>query len=201
MKVEVVKQRNEEFQKMSLTEKRLAVVRDVRKYVLGKYIVPSSNYFYDNSCSPYTTEICTLLVEGEENCHICGIGSLFMGLVGWKDQFTIGMRPDEDTEITYLEELWSPLELRLIEYAFECYFPSYDLDSCEFKDTVNVVDIVQQVSEWMNAVLQEEDRLLSILDVMEANEGRFVVGYTIGELDTKIQECDYIDEEDDEDDN
>lgn len=188
MKVSVVKARNVKFSKMDLTQKRLAVLADVRKYVEGQYIVPSSGVYFSIKDNRYgdTDELCTIIRKGSNSCYVCAIGSIFMGVVGWKDNYTFGKGIYSGDMLDYIGELWSPLEMRLIETVFERSI-SRSKFVYECYNGESVGSLLSHCRNSWDYNSAESERLLSIITNMESNNGRFLSGWTVEELDEYIK--------------
>lgn len=138
--------RNKEFGKLTPSKKRVKIAKDVLKYLKAKQIKAIQGTYFDakvKTKSSVTSETkCGDLLSSLENCNVCAIGGLFVGLLdkngilnsklstvpAFTDHFWVEEDKEErlfslelqDAEMREtLEKYFSEAQLDLIESAFE----------------------------------------------------------------------------------
>lgn len=187
-KIDKLKSQNEAFEKMSKSEKRIAIAKDVIASIKsGKYNAQKEVYCSIDVNPEYNfekkgkSELQTLMHSGAiSSCTVCAIGGIFASKVFLGNKFKVSVNEkfwsDElEIENTYIEDtemmgsfrgIYTIVELREIEYAFEGWDirDSFKNRSEEFHyNMINFYDKYPDV----------ELRLIAIMKNIIKNEGNF----------------------------
>lgn len=164
--------KKEIFNKLSKSEKKIAIIKDVLLRLKKQNIVAERGDFMK---IPY-------LFEGKNNfnlkdfinnketkdCEVCAKGALFCSWVGINNEFTSkdNVNAENDSKsILVMSSVFTLKQLSLIETAFECkYFPWNE------KLTDKEID---KCSDFGEKYQEDGDRLVAILKNMLKNNGVF----------------------------
>jgi hypothetical protein len=158
---------NIQFQKLTASEKRVAIAKDVIKQIRTKQVVVKAKNGYVCNLQSNHPE---LVRNVQSNCEVCGIGSLIVSLCkSFEPQITFdfaGERDgyyflDDDAIRPQLEKYFSTKQLDLIEGAFEGYAPFLD-------------DIGRAAGLFGEQYEKDELRLIKIMENIIENNGCFI---------------------------
>lgn len=197
-------EKNSSFKKMNITRKRLAIVKDLKRYVESNILKPTNmcylNIVNGEELIGTTTELVDIL--GTVKCQVCIKGGLLASVIGYKDNFdatnieagyNFESGTKSDSTMKEIAQYWSEFELALMEVAFEnsVYTGGY-FDADGYRNSSSGI---KHYGRFTNAALDfcydltTEERMITILNNLITNKGRFVVpGYTLGELEAVIKD-------------
>lgn len=165
---------NKEFNKLSLTNKRLVVLQDVLDSVInGKLIPKPGDYIYDISSVLGLSAL--IKPDNKISCKACGLGSLFLSLCKFNDNITYEQAMGclwKDFNIKYLtiqfEKLFSLEQL----YLIECCYEGNDYGS-RYGWTKNHDNVNDIAYSYKDIFPDPVDRLFAIVHNMIRNNGIF----------------------------
>jgi hypothetical protein len=177
------RERNAEFAALSGPMKRVTIARDVLLQLEAKRLVPSfGNYlrideddFIDALDDDGVRE-----VLAENQCHACGIGSLFVAAVDRVNECTVGDMEGELNNSTfmvkYLSEWFERDQLIMIESAFEGHFISAHSNSNDsFEDVPpDFQKSVKRAISFTRRLNTAAGRLRKIMTNIVENRGTFI---------------------------
>lgn len=179
--MKTIKEKNEEFAGMSKVQKRIAIAKDVISQIRAKKFKATPGTYCELKTSQKklklsgSVELQTLLEEGAINkCNVCALGGIFMSKVSLGNKFNLNSRYDkiqthidDDEMISNLRGIFSELELRTIEYAFE----GGDINSSFLGKPMH---FHARLRSYSKVYKKSEDRLLAIMENIINNKGKFV---------------------------
>lgn len=187
----ILKKKQKAFSKMSLTEKRIAIAKDVIERIRIGQFFPEQGIFcemgglslpsnlnrvglgFDKENKPiFITEVCDI-VNANKTCSVCAKGGLFMSLIGYVDNFKIddlhyGARSSVDLknkEMKTLSRIFSPKQLSMIETAFEGTTYSWNLILSD--------DERRKCGDLYDLYDEDDSRLIGICENIINNKGVF----------------------------
>lgn len=184
-----IEARNREFQAMTITEKRLTVLKDLKSYLETKTLVAEHNKYVVIQSGPrFLTEEFAQLHEviGNAPCEVCAVGGLFMAQIGRENHFDLAQFDDAYGAYNAgrfmlaaehfqdrLTQLWPMMELRTIEYVFEGrWYGDFDgLYNGPVRDQV----FAFRAANGFGSYTPGDVILPKIVEVMLENEGRFII--------------------------
>jgi hypothetical protein len=130
MKKRTIGEKNAAFWKLSRNGRRIAVAKDVLAQVAARVLEPSEGKWLElrkslvsmgfNTGNYYReelkleTDLQALLGVPGEKCNACGVGAAFMSMARLGDRAKV-----TDDLYESLEQVFTPPQIQLIEYAFE----------------------------------------------------------------------------------
>jgi hypothetical protein len=187
---EKIKAQNAAFKKMTATQKRIAIAKDVLKSLKnGKLVANTGSYCeWDmnsekmNTLEEGSVELQDLMVGGViESCHVCAIGSIFTSKVMLGDDFRVGIEKEyysgsrlrvediscsDDKMITALKGIFTESQLRLMEFAFE------GNDICN-NHLSKPEKFKERLRDFYHNYYSSHERLVAIMKNIIKNEGVF----------------------------
>lgn len=179
--METIKDRNEKFKKMTLSEKRIAIAKDVIENIESKkFVAKRGTYFVAKTKEGVETnnvQLQELILCGDvEQCTVCGIGAIFASKVCVSNDFKVNKKSLDvgyivlyDTDmISQLNEIFNEYELRYIEIAFEGILDMSIDNDVYFseKETIKAMNFYETYPDQTN-------RLIAIMKNIIKNDGVF----------------------------
>ncbi len=163
-----IARKNARFHKMSKTEKRMAIARDVLKQLRlekyracqgtyihdRKYVLPYDHTNYDHGDSTKLQAI--LLSEKAPQCAVCAVGSAFLSLSRLGNN--VSMASDKH-QVLY--SIFGKNNVTKMELIFEAVYPGYS-DSYPKRE-----------HDFIKAYPKQNDRLVAIFRNIIRNQGIF----------------------------
>lgn len=167
------KYRNEQFQKLTPSEKRVQIARDVLAQLRSKRLVATSGSWltgvfgdslYSREDVENNVELQDLLKK-QETCEGCALGGMFMCAVERHNKLKVGNLPndgliDEDDAVNYLRKFFPINQLDEIEAAFE--------------RGGGARSGTEEAEDFASEVEDDEERMRLIMENIIVNKGRFV---------------------------
>lgn len=175
MKLSRMPVKNAKFWALPKEEKRIAIAKDVIKWLKEDKLVPKAGAFYLILKDQKDRGKLDKILREQEDCQVCALGACFVGMVDLGDKlnfsdvfgsnFIVGTTNnivDEYQMRRWLEKVFSTSQLIMIEKAFE--YKLYGSDSeITFKKEVDFG------ANYKN----DTDRLLAIMKNIIKNRGTF----------------------------
>jgi hypothetical protein len=121
-----IQQDNEAFNKLSKSEKRVQIAKDVLDRIEIKQLTLKQGKILnliDFRSYEYDVSLKEVLNTQKVECTVCAKGGLFMGYVGRTNDFQVGSMDGDPSmttsEMFKLRELFTQKQLNTIEYVFE----------------------------------------------------------------------------------
>ena len=174
-----VDKNNKKFKKLTKTEKRIAIAKDVIAQIKSKRLLPQiGNGFllprmtnFENSWADGYTNLQVGTILADRKCEVCALGAMFVSTIDMRDQATCNSLrvPRVDsirrTQIhEYLDDIFSVSQLTIIERAFE-------VDKLDFDD--ESVAGALACEAFGLAIDDASDRLIAIMTNIIENKGQF----------------------------
>lgn len=169
-----VKRRNEQFSKLSPSEKRVQIAYDVLAQLRSKRLIATAGTWlsgdgeslYDQSDVEKNVELQTVL-KNREQCEGCALGGMFMCAVERHNKLKIGDlespnagEASEGDAIHYLRKFFSVDQLDEIEAAFE-------MGEGARSGSQAAIDFASEIDD-------DEERMRLIMENIIVNKGKFV---------------------------
>ena len=168
-----IKAENEAFEKLTPSEKRVSIARDVIAQLASKRFEAKQGLYVDTDAEVTKATAkrdASEVFASAKSCTVCGIGSLFVSAVCKADKLPVadlGLEAGDyadvggDAAYAYLEQFFSLNQLKSIECAFE-QTDSFGGDNS------------YQSAKFGDEVVDDDDRLRLIMENIIVNKGRFV---------------------------
>lgn len=187
----------EQFEKLSRQDKRIAIAKDVIAQINSKKFIPKNETYFTvtlkkNVFVDEDDELDKVIKEDAKNCYVCGIGSMFASHVLLADDCTVsdivpgGNHPITEAVVTSndiherLEGIFEPEELDRIEVAFEGYdINGFLRDHYDASGTSYLMDVVyNQEIEGLRMFHKKfrsaKSCLIGIMENIIKNKGEFI---------------------------
>ena len=169
--------RNRRFDKMTDSQKRVTIARDVIKILEGEMLgitmkAQNMTYFITSASiySHLTPELELRNALIGEQCTVCALGAAFTGAVMRSNNLTLGKLPCGVTNIImrqYLNQWFSTRTLLMIEAAFETNASFAWSPACSKQDARRAADFGENFAK-------AHDRLIAIMENIIKNNGEFI---------------------------
>lgn len=175
------------WKKMSISEKRVAIARDVLKQIKKKKILPMHSCYVDSIIYKGNSEIrfdqniqLNKITSKIKDCEACAVGSLFLCAIDRNNHFDLkqakllhdgsGGYPEIQMSpkpiFAYLKRFFTIKQIQLIEIAFEGYYSgNFGKNIITFKESEKAMD-------FRDGTLLSE-RLVCIMKNIIENKGTF----------------------------
>jgi hypothetical protein len=168
---------NKKFDKMSASEKRVQIARDVLAQLASKRLIATTGTWLAGSDEgnlfsrqdvEKSPELQKVLSKTKE-CTGCALGGMFMCAVERADNLKIGDLSDDtqsqlqiqtDDIFEYMEKFFSRGQLHMIESAFE-------------QGDGHASD--EDAADWLSEVDEASERMRLIMENIVVNKGKFVL--------------------------
>jgi len=180
--------KNKAFWRLSKSEKRVAIAKDIIKQISKGKIKPKEGlYIHIKNKKKINNEDIPLdSVFSNNTCQACALGSCFISLVNLGDNlrlsdiegsesafyrsWSIEALQDDYNWRKYLRRAFTPRQLSLIESAFEKRGITDEKDTLTFW---NVNDVTSKAKEFGRTYKKDNERLIGICKNIIANKGTF----------------------------
>lgn len=167
-----LKAANKRFAKLSKSEQRVRIAKDVIAQLKTKEIVPRSQYFGVSDYAAYEeakkADLDMSECVSQVSCQVCGIGSLFVAAVKRADDLKISdfLGDDRALEVEYLKDWFNEEQLHLVEE----YYERHDHWSPVEGESWVVMHPDHPITREMNP----GKRMKMIMENVVSNSGRFI---------------------------
>lgn len=184
---------NDNFDQLSLQEKRVAVAQDViDRLQQEQYIAEKGSWVFSYSWSllDHDLDVKTLLVENKvQGCGVCALGGLLLSCIAYKNDVTVegvlevarqssGSNDFRSYSASkHLKELFEPKQLELIETAYEgasgFFYNRFKWDE-ESESLLTEKEFKTALNFYGSHNVSNKARLTLIMANIIANNGEFV---------------------------
>lgn len=189
-----VEERNEQFEKLSVTKRRIVIAKDVLNQMRTGFLVPKSGiYVRSNELSKASNDDLELkeVFDKDKRCIACGIGSLFVCSVKLFNKLKLAdvatnysmFSPFEISKENihqYLKEYFSEFELDKIEAAFEKTDSLYNRSIYTKGKITTITNASKYFDTPAGSNLNGKQRLKAIMNNIIKNNGIFKVSKGYG---------------------
>jgi len=168
-KVPTIREQNIAFNKLSTSDKRKAIARDVILQIkTNKFLANRRSYIRfvgEGSPKKYNSMQEFLLSEDDSQCSVCAMGAVLMSKARLGNVCGINDTDDDDI-IDNLKYIFSARQLRLMEAAFEG--GSHHTSTLSAQSPAN-----RRAIEFFTKYTHAEERMLAIMNNVIDNNGIF----------------------------
>ena len=160
----------EDFDKLSESEKRISVIKDVLSRISIGQIKPHTGAFCSFRSVLLSEKLSSELENPKLHCESCAKGSLFLSYIGIVNNYNsklyfVDGQNNDSNEMMMLSNIFTSKQLSLIETAFEnCYY--------DWNEQLTQLEI-SSCCTFANKYKGDNKRLIAICENIIENKGSF----------------------------
>lgn len=182
----VIEANNEIFSKASLREKRILIARDVISRLDSCQYIPYEGMWVsieDDYAIAGSESLQKCIIKGKKKCYCCGVGSVFLSTVVFKNKITFGQLNSgvfdfgeidlgQQKDLMGVMRIFGRKRLYMIEAAFECGYGYVNDTSGKLANLYG--DVIKRAVKFGLRFTNEKKRLTAIMQNIIDNGGEFI---------------------------